>query len=226
MNVYRDQLKELLDQADLLLATIKAVSKDDPFSTIRADYRATIADQMTQYLASDARSTAYKSAYKKSVNESFPAAFYRGYQDAGGDAEEVDAGADDWLTARTAAELGFVDEMFTALKSLRDQFVHGEVDAQDLRDEVANRTDGYTATLESVYSAGKMWAAKNQMLTWHLGATKEHCTDCARLDGQAHRAKWYLAHDFIPGKPGAALECGGYLCKCSLEDGQGNRVTL
>ena len=71
---------------------------------------------------------------------------------------------------------------------------------------------------------GKASAKSNQPLTWRLGKTEEHCDTCAKLDGQTHRLKWYTARDYMPKKPGAAMDCGGWNCDCGLFDKDGKRV--
>lgn len=200
---------------------LKARSVD----AIRADYRRAIIGAMTDYVTSHDRATAYKSIYKKAATEVLPEAFYTGYADAGGDRNKVDTDADEWLTARMNQEIGFIDDLFVSLKQLRDQFWAEEITAGDLRDEVANRAEGYTATFDAVYNAGAMWGDKNQMLMWQYGDT-EHCDTCQKLNGQSHKAKWYLARDYIPRKPGAAMDCGGYRCQCVLLNKDGDEVTL
>jgi hypothetical protein len=53
---------------------------------------------------------------------------------------------------------------------------------------------------------------------WHLGATEEHCSTCAALDGQIHSAQWWFDSGHHPGNPpNPALECGGWRCDCTLE---------
>lgn len=224
----RANLLELLDEAEAIAATYKARSID----SIRADYKRTIGGAMNDYLTSRDRATTYKSIYKKAATEVIPEAFYAGYEQAGGDPADVDRDADDWLTGRMNQEIGFIDELFVALKQMRDQFWGGELTASDLRDEVANRSEGYTATIDAVYIAGQMWGNKNQMLWWRLGPTEKHCQNkngkhgCLELNGQHHKASWYLARNLIPRYPGSGTTCGGYECQCRFEDAQGNEITL
>ena len=217
---------EVIADLDRLIAeaAFKA-APDDPWSVIRSDYRARIAEAMTDYLATDKPSTSFRGAFRTAAIEDLPAAFWNGYAETAGEIDYSDSDAADWIAAKLEGELGFIGELFVSLKQLRDQFWRGEVDSDGLRDEVKTRTDGYAATLESVRVAGRMWGAKNQMLTWEYGDT-EHCSTCQSLNGKAHRAKWYLARDYIPGKPGTAMDCGGYRCKCTLRDNEGKAVTI
>lgn len=215
----RDDLAVLIQQARGVLAELA-----DSFPVTRSNYRAQIAQAMTEYLASDKPSTAYKSRFNRAMLESFSSGFYTGYEETSGGADS-DPDADSWLTNRQNAELGYIGELFAALKLARDQFWRGEIDANDLRLLVQQRVNGYASSLEAVYNAGRMWGMKNSMLTWHLGHT-EHCNTCKSLAGKSHRAKWYLSNNYIPRKPGASMDCGGYQCQCYLTDKTGAMVTL
>ena len=219
---------DVLQTVDDLIALVDVKLKaapDDPWSVIRSDYRARIAEAMTDYLATDKPSTAFRGAMRTAAIEDLPAAFWNGYAETAGEIDYTDEDAAGWIESKLEGELGFIAELFVSLKQLRDQFWHGEADTNALRDEVASRVDGYAATLESVRVAGRMWGSKNQMLTWEYGDT-EHCDTCQKLNGKAHRAKWYLALDYIPGKPGAAMDCGGYRCQCKLRDKDGNVISI
>jgi len=59
----------------------------------------------------------------------------------------------------------------------------------------------------------RVFAAKNQHLTWVLGPT-EHCSSCLKLAGKVKRGNFWLEADLRPQHP--ALECGGYRCQCML----------
>ena len=225
---------EVIAALDRLIAEVTTkAAPDDPWAVIRSDYRARIAEAMTGYLATDKPSTSFRGAFRTAAIENLPAAFWNGYAESAGEVDYSDSDAGDWMAAKLESELGFIGELFVSLKQLRDQFWRGEVDSDGLRDEVKTRVDGYAATLESVRVAGKMWGSKNQMLEWELGNTEQHCESkngrfgCANLDGTAHRAKWYLARDLIPRKPGASQVCGGWQCDCKLKNVKtGEYITL
>jgi hypothetical protein len=53
------------------------------------------------------------------------------------------------------------------------------------------------------------------LLKWVLGEA-EHCDTCRSLAGQeAKPARWFLDNGYVPGKPGANLDCGGWNCRCA-----------
>lgn len=49
---------------------------------------------------------------------------------------------------------------------------------------------------------------------WVLGATMEHCEDCARLNGQVHTGDEWKRSGWMP--QGRNLKCGGWHCDCKL----------
>jgi hypothetical protein len=99
------------------------------------------------------------------------------------------------------------------VRAIRD--AKGDRAAQ--RDILDNRINLWTASIEAAGAAGLASAKANEMVTWRLGATEEHCATCNQLNGQSHRRKWFASRNYYPQKPGAALDCGGYNCLCTLD---------
>ena len=89
---------------------------------------------------------------------------------------------------------------------------------------VNERVKLWGQSLRDLGNMGKASAMKNKMVTWRLGATEEHCTTCATLNGKRRRLKWFTERDYYPQKNGAAMECGGWRCECTLRDDKGRQV--
>jgi hypothetical protein len=54
-------------------------------------------------------------------------------------------------------------------------------------------------------------------LEWKLGATEEHCPECAAFDGIVARASEWETLGIRPqNAPNNKLTCGGWKCDCSL----------
>jgi len=200
--------------ADLKARALKAIESLAP---INAEYHDAITQVLLDYFGGSNIQTA-KGAFKRAMANAFGDAFDMGWAMGGGEFP-VDANAADWYTARQNAELGYIDMLFQQAKELKK-----EPDF-DVLPWVNERADNYTSTLAAVFNAGKLLSLKNQSLTWRLGNTEKHCATCSKLDGQKHRASWFVSRDYIPRKPGAGMDCGGYNCDCSLEDKEGNTVT-
>ena len=163
--------------------------------------------------------TAPRNKFRQGTTDAFYDAFYLGWSDGGG-TPPPSAEALEWLTARINQEYGHIDMLIQNAKELRKD---SEFDYFSF---VNQRADGYTQSNIAVYNAGVMFAKAKKMLTWHLGETEEHCDTCSDLNGQRHRAEWYLSRNYIPQQPGAAMDCGGWRCQCFLTDDKGEAVTI
>lgn len=205
--------------ADIWQRVLKArvFKAEGGIPVINADYHNRITEALISYLEGSGSVTAPRNAFKRAMVEAFGAAFDLGWHTGGGELP-AEPDAQDWLAARVDAEMGYIDQVLQNAKELR-------AEGGDYFEWVTSRADGFTASVPSVYNYAKMAAAGNQMLEWRYGDT-DHCDTCASLNGQKHRAKWYIARDYIPRKPGAAMTCGGYRCMCSLLTKDGEEFTL
>lgn len=192
---------------------------DGDFTTTQAAYNDAVYTLVRDYLDSNDRSTSYKTAFKRNMVEAFASAVENGVIDGGGDLP-LEGDEDALLTQAQGVELGNIDSLFDNLKTLRDL---GEVDSDR---EAQARADGYTSTLMGLYNQAVLLAMKNKMLTFE-GTDGEHsCDTCQMLQGQRHRASWWVANDYIPPK-GAGLICApGGRCEHYLVDDEGNQVTF
>lgn len=197
------------------VAAQRAMKQAGGYNGTRATYWAAVYDAVNDYLTGDSsRVTAFKSSMKKAMVEAFTPAAEAGYESGGGTLP-MDKDTEEWLTSRQAAELGFIDVLFSDLKALKKQ---GDFDPIT---ESFARANGYAGTLDTIFSGAKLRGAGNKILTWRFGDTVEHCDTCSSLDGKRHRANWFTARNYIPGGVGSSLDCGGFNCDCSLEDDNG-----
>jgi hypothetical protein len=196
---------------------IGAVKVGSDFGVINAEYHDTITIAMTTYFEGGII-TGPRNRFRQATTSAFYDMFYLGFADSGGGVPDTDAIA--WLDARVSQEFGYIDALMEQIKLLKKE------EDFDFFSWVTARADGYTATLAGIYNAAKMFAEKGKLLTWNLGNTEKHCDTCAQLNGQSHRASWYVSRNYIPRQPGASMLCGGYYCDCSLTDANGNEVTI
>lgn len=199
--------------ADSLKAAIPDTYEPD---VIRAALTEALFDAFIGYASSAGAVTKWRNAASRAVLEAVSDMFYRGYEDAGADETEDDD--ERWLTKTQSEQMGYLPGVFEWLKA-------GRADDSLTEDAIRARVEQWGQTLDSIYSEALIRGKKNQSLTWHYGDT-DHCDTCRSLNGQRHTGKWYLARDYIPGKPGAAMDCGGYRCQCYLTDKKGDTVSL
>ena len=205
--------------ADLRLRVRRlTVKAEGDLGGISATYHDAITGALIRYFEGSTV-TGPRNQFRQGVTESFYDAFYLGWSDGGG-TFPISQDALDWLTTRVNEEFGHVDGLFQNAKELRKE------DGFDFFSWINDRADAYSQTLRSIYNAGVMLAKRGMMLTWQLGNTKTHCPTCQKLNGQKHRGSWYVSRNYIPGLPGAAMQCGGYNCDCKLITDKGEVVTL
>jgi len=197
------------------LRNVKAAEISD----ISATYHDAITQILIDYFEGGGSVVGPSNAMKRACSDAFNDASDAGWVDGGAELP-IDGDALKQINARTQEEFGNIDSLFQQAKDLRKQ------GGFDYFSWATARADGYTSTVLYIYNMAALLAKKNQMLEWHLGNAEDHCSTCEKLDGQAHRASWYISHDYIPRKPGAAMDCHGYNCQCWLTDRDGNEVTL
>ena len=198
-------------------ATIKAAV--GTYSGVRDKYYGDVFASVYDFLDTGKRMTSFKNDMRRGMADAFVSAGDIAWSDGGADLP-LDEDALAWLATQQQAEFGFIDVLFGNLKELR------KTEDVDKTATATARAEGYCQKLDYVYTAIKMMAKKNQMLTWRLGNTERHCSTCSQLDGKSHRASWYIAHDYIPRKPGASMDCGGWNCDCSLLTKSGEVFTI
>lgn len=207
------------NQPARLKAVLAYLAQD--FSGARSVYSERLYIAFLSYLAQDSGgSREFLSRAKRAVIEAFPPAFYDGYL-AGGQGM-VDPEDDQWLTAKMNAELANLELTFESLRTFRlDRPAPSE-----LVGEASARSDGYVATLEAVYSEGRLRGAKNKMLTLVGDDGAESCRDCQARKGKRLRARTWVARGWIPGQPGNLnCACRGYRCEHFLITDEGVRWT-
>lgn len=211
----RQAIKAVPDVVQYLSETTKAELLG--YSSIRSAYWAEIYDSVEQYLTGNKPVTSFRNRASIAASESFTDAVYEGYAQAGAELPLSDD-TQAWLTQRIAEERGHIESMFDRLKA--------EWEGIDPITEAFARADGYARTLDAMYSEAQLRGMKNQMVTWILGDTEEHCDTCATLAGKKHRISYLVANNYIPRKPDAGMDCKGYQCDCKIVDKNGREVTI
>lgn len=194
------------------------VKAANALSGINRKYHDAITKALIGYFEGGSITTA-RNAFKKATSQAVLDAFEAGWQDAGADLP-LDEDSQAWVSDYQQSQFGFIEALFQDAARYRKQKDF------DYFTWVNNRADGYTGSLVGVYNAGSMLANGKQMATWELGQTEKHCPTCLKLNGQRHRLGWFVAKNYIPRKPGAAMACQGYHCDCKFKDDNGNEILL
>lgn len=79
---------------------------------------------------------------------------------------------------------------------------------------VFNRVELWVNSFNKMKNYVKTAIGGDVKLLWVMDPAKEHCRDCARLDGRVYRAKIWARYGIKP--QDARLACSGYRCGCLL----------
>jgi hypothetical protein len=123
----------------------------------------------------------------------------------------MDAEFEAHLDELILGQFDFVDQYF------RD-IINARIDATPI-DPLLARASLWGNRYNEVVSEANAEIARRfgKRLVWRLGATEQHCTTCAALNGIVAFAREWDAAGFKPqAAPNALLECGGWRCDCSL----------
>jgi hypothetical protein len=194
----------------------KALKAAPGYDGIRNTYFGEVFDAVYDYLVSDRPVTSFRASMQRAMVQAFGGTVDLAYADGGGELP-LDEDTLAWYNEQVSAEMGHIEDLFNRLKA--------EWENIDPAAEAEARATGYVYRLDALYAEAKMRGGKNKILYWHLGRTEKHCRTCASLDGQGHKISWYIDHNYIPRKPYASMECGGFRCDCTLTDKNGNEYT-
>lgn len=79
------------------------------------------------------------------------------------------------------------------------------------------RAEMWILRYTDVENEARTLAANDPKLVWQWDPVKEHCTTCARLNGQVRRASFWRTRVLPQSPPNEKLVCGGWKCGCGLK---------
>lgn len=183
------------------------------FSTTRAAFVDLVMDAIQAGQTDGISRRRFGTVMRAHLRKSGLEAYRDGLKDGGVPAEDMDARDEaalaEWLRLQSEYVTKFGARVFS----------------QDLSDaQIRNHAEMWAnKSLRDAYQLGQASANWNGMFVWKLGATKEHCEDCARYAGQIHRMRDWRKKKATPGSE--ALTCRGYQCLCVLDPAPGKRAS-
>ena len=176
-----------------------------------------------EYISGGASYASALAEFLRTADNAFINAAEQAWADGGRDLSDLPQNT---LTEVLSLQRGFARAAWLKLqaqvKTARDA-------GQDTSGLGAGFGDRWAAGLWGEYNYFKMLSKSGtgKLFFWVLGNTEKHCATCKSLAaGAGHTIDWYIARDYIPGRNGAAMECGGYWCDCTLVDAAGHDWTL
>lgn len=153
----------------------------------------------------------------------FEQAWAEGAAECGIKPEERTAAEADRLNSFIFEQANFLPTFASHIADTRE----AAIAAGDL--DPVNPNTRQTKNLRGLFTRARMWenrwgevkALAQQMAcadrkgTWRVNPRKEHCGDCARVDGRTYRMSVWQQYGWHPRS--SDLECGGFYCGCTIE---------
>lgn len=194
--------------------------KDLGISSVSADYSGMLMEALHNYADGSMGMVEARNDFIQSMANSFMDAFDAGIADGGGDPDNVAQAASIWLGDRQDQERQNILDLFRTLKE--QMAIDPPV---DIGSWISDRSGGYTSTLGDVYSMGKLYGAKNKLLTFGGDDGMESCESCQGLKGTTLPALEVIARDLFPYQGNTNFVCGGWHCEHGWFDSDGNQFT-
>lgn len=117
--------------------------------------------------------------------------------------EEARMAVEELIEANWQALSGFGDDIFK-----KRLYAEGALGL----DGALTRIVSWLTIASGAYYMGMTFRVDDPYLRWNYSVLKEHCADCARLNGQVHLASEWRAAGWLPRS--TMLECFGVHCGC------------
>jgi hypothetical protein len=202
------------------LLSSAAIKAGGDLGGILSEYSGALMDALRNYTSGGMGMVEARNDFKQAMVAAFDMAFEAGYVDGGGDLP-TSAEAGSWLGEREDAEVQHIEDLFFTFKQWRQDNPDGDVGSW-----ISDRSGGYTASLNDVYSMGEVFGAGEQPLTLDGDDGAESCETCQELKGQTHPASWWIENDLVPYQGNTNYVCGCWGCRHGLKDKSGRWVTL
>lgn len=185
------------------------------YKKIRKDYEAVIFAIIYSFLTDELMTK--KEALEEmriGITSAFIAAYATGVKDGG--AGGVNKA---WIKKRITKELAFIILLFNELEVLKQSGVMSAAAT------ATARATGYTASLDGIYSVGKVTGAEDLLLTFlgkHGQPPEYPCKECLYYYEKTYPASFWIENDLVPypGNVNFTCECWGCRHALFTQDGQ------
>lgn len=136
------------------------------------------------------------------------AAYIDGYIESGLDENDLDDADKQAINNELKNQRSYIDGFAQAVFEAKDE--------SELKPQIDQRVTYWTRSIAAMGQLAKANAKPRKRFMWKLGDAEEHCKTCNTLNEQVHTMRWYVERGYVPQKPGAAMDCKGFRCKCEL----------
>ena len=204
---------EPMNNPRLDMAVLKAYISTLEYKTVEAFLRQ-LWGACLNYYREDIDSFEFIDSMTVSIAEQLTRAWNEGMREVGAEPGDMTDADQDVLDGIIQNEYDYI----LGLADSVDQARADGLDRVEFSTRFKPRVDMWANRYPDVVNQAKLYYGKKEKLIWVLGATEEHCTSCAALNGiVAYAEEWDQSGVRPQNPPKSAIECGGWKCDCSLE---------
>lgn len=181
-------------------------TKQTDYSAV--DYRRSIRSAVHAYWDGNIDLMGFLDSMLLAIHRGFTRAWYEGAQQCGISQNELTNEERQALNFQINSEISHILSFGEVIGRSR-KANGGKIGALYLR------ADMWAGRYSMIRDMARSYACADQKLKWVLGARREHCSDCVRLNNRVYRASTWRKYDLYPRK--SSLECGGWRCGCEFE---------
>jgi hypothetical protein len=184
------------------------VMNDPAIKSVQTYQRAT-RELATALWRGDISAREFEDRFRPRMTRSLEEAFIDGLEQGGLSREDLEPEDFDDLIETTGREETFIAPLATYISD-NSRAKGGRLNV------IRSRVDRWAATYSSTKELGFMVAKSTANLLWKYDPRKEHCRDCARLNGKVYKGRTWKKYDIRP--QSKELACFGLWCGCQFEE--------
>lgn len=201
---------------DLKSALVRLINSPDLWQYIQVktydQYRARLWGAMVR-LFNGGRGSNFDGSFARSIDQQLTQAWNDGGDDMGVAPDEMTPEDIHILDGIIRNENDFITRIGGEIRADADAGMTRE----DFDKKYQARLDLWANRFNETVNRAHIVFGGKQKLQWKLGATEQHCSTCAKLDGiVAYATEWDQARFQPQAPPNPLLECEGWRCDCTL----------
>lgn len=186
--------------------------EDQPLDEVEVksleDYRRSLRALARGYYNGDYDRFTFVDDMVSAITRNFTQAWHRGMSSCGLKPEEMTEDEQKVLEQRINSELVYILGFADAVDAAREK--------EEAITTLFPRLELWVSRYNEIQDYAKIMACGDKKFKWVYDPAKEHCSDCARLNGRVYRGSIWAKYGLYP--KARKLACGGWLCGCRLEE--------
>jgi hypothetical protein len=172
-----------------------------------ANYRNSIRDAIYGFWSGKIDRGAFVDSMSATISRGFKQAWHEGAKECGISPGDLTKTEINRMQKEVNKETSFI-------KKIADDIERNSKEEGGKYGPFRRRTELWANRYVDIRNLAKLLACKDKKLKWVWHPEKEHCADCARMNGRVYRASVWKKYNIRPRM--RALACKGYNCGCEF----------